>query len=1008
MRHLWLILLLCGCREDAPYARAVEIQSLSEAIGGPKAMGRTGDLLLENDQVRFVIRGARTSLGPHTSGGSIMDADLQRDDPRYLHGHGNDRFAEMFATVNMNVQLAEESAGTVEILADGSDGGAAIIRTEGPSEPFLTLLGALWAIVQQPDFAMRTDYILEPGQSAMLMRTTAVFSSTEVPEDVEGTPAGTSDESLDVLGLALERGAAFGDFYLQGGSVDVFTPGVGFDEDGYVAELDAQGINTFETPIEVPYLAGTADGVSYAIMAAEGSLFVPLFTSSQTAAFGAGTEGDGSDGRFAAGTALTYERWFAIGKGDVGSALDALYAARGDEVGRVSGNVLEEGTGVPLSGVHVFVFEPGAEAPFSEMTTDVGDDTTPDGSFTATLPPGTWELMVHGEGRPDSERVSVEITAGGEVTARLGSPRPGSVSFRVVDETGRVVPAKVTFFAEDGQEVLNTVLGDDYIAGGPASVIFAPYGTGEIVLPEGTYTAVASRGPEYDLGISEPFTVDAGRAISLTDLQVIHSVDTEGWVSADFHVHAVNSFDSGTSLQTRVSTMVSEGVEFLSSNDHDAVTDYRPVIQEMGLEQWVSSAVGVEVTTLEIGHYLGFPLLWDALDEQGGAFDWTDMKPAEIVDSVRAMGEPGVEEPVVIIAHPRDGILGYFDQYGLNPYAGSPGNDITAPNPEITPSLLTGNNPLLDAANFSTDFDGLELLNAKRFEIIRTPTEPELADYAADESSVDIYDMLARTMEEQEALSAGTYTLGYGEEGQIDDWFTLLNLGLRYTALGNSDTHGRTSVESGCPRNYVKVESDTPGMATPEEVAAAVRAGHVVASYGPFIEFYAHDEQESGPGDTIVDADSLSFTLTVQSPDWFAVDRVELYENGTLIQEWELSGEEDGSYDLDTEVEVTPTKDSWYVVVALGRDTLDPLYSPVEIPPIQLQDVVTDALGTIEAVGSLLGPGIPIPRTFPILPYALTNPVWVDQDGDGFDPPGLPDWLVEPQAPEEDASEGDG
>ena len=69
----------------------------------------------------------------------------------------------------------------------------------------------------------------------------------------------------------------------------MFTPGVGFDEDSFVAELAEQGVNTFASPIVVDYLAGTADGVSYAIMADQGRLFVPLFTSSQTAAFGSKT-----------------------------------------------------------------------------------------------------------------------------------------------------------------------------------------------------------------------------------------------------------------------------------------------------------------------------------------------------------------------------------------------------------------------------------------------------------------------------------------------------------------------------------------------------------------------------------------------------------------------------------------------------------------------------------------------------------------------------------------------
>jgi hypothetical protein len=130
------------------------------------------------------------------------------------------------------------------------------------------------------------------------------------------------------------------------------------------------------------------------------------------------------------------------------------------------------------------------------------------------------------------------------------------------------------------------------------------------------------------------------------------------------------------------------------------------------------------------------------------------------------------------------------------------------------------------------------------------------------------------------------------------------------------------------------------------------------------------------------------------------VDHVELYENGTLIQVWDIDEPLDDDVDLDTTTEVDPSGDAWYVVIAMGRDTLDPLYTPVEIPPIQLQDVVTDALSGVDAVSSFLGPAIPIPRTFPLYPYALTNPIWVARDGDGFDPPGLPDWLVEPPAPE--------
>ena len=93
-------------------------------------------------------------------------------------------------------------------------------------------------------------------------------------------------------------------------------------------------------------------------------------------------------------------------------------------------------------------------------------------------------------------------------------------------------------------------------------------------------------------------------------------------------------------------------------------------------------------------------------------------------------------------------------------------------------------------------------------------------------------------------------------------------------------------------------------------------------------------------------------------------------------------------------------------------DDLSPLYTAVEIPPVQLQDVVLEAFSDVDLsfdVANLLSPLVPIPRTFPIIPFALTNPIWVDQNGDGnFTAPGVPDWLSTPDNPSEsDESDAD-
>ncbi|HHO50532.1 MAG TPA: hypothetical protein ENK18_06565 [Deltaproteobacteria bacterium] len=992
---LWVLPLAIGsCGGSAqPFARAYPIDSLDRAIGGPKAVAQVGDLLLENQHARLAILGARNSLGPGLYGGSIVDADLRRSDPTFGGGRGRDQFAEMFSTVNMNVAHPPEEGGpSVQIVSDGSGGGPAIVRTQGPAEPFLTLLGALWSIVGAPDFYLWTDTIARPGEDWFTVRTTVVTGEGG-GEPVEGAEAPYLDAPFPLIQWAIETGMVLGDFYLSGGSVDVFAPGIGFDEDGAVFESMERGENTFVEPFQFPFLAGVGDGVSYGLAPKQGDLFVPLFTASQTVAVTSALDGDGTSDRFAPGEAYTYERYFFVGHGDVASIVDQYVEARGIPSGLVRGTVLERTTQAPLSGIDVFVYAPGATHPWSQFETDIHpDDRTPDGSFSGRLPVGTWELLAHERGRPHSDRITIEVTEGGEVTTALSAGRHGVLEFTVRDEVGRKVPSKVSLFrADDRLPTRDPVLGDGFIAGSPEAVVFSLYGEGEVALAPGRYVAVASRGIEYELDRSEPFEISGASGARL-ELQVVRSVDTSGWIGADLHVHAVPSHDSGVLLADRVRTMVAEGVEFFASTDHDYLVDYAPTVTALGVEEWIQTAVGNETTTVEVGHFLSFPLAQDFLVEAGGgraAVDWTGKRPFELIESLKTMGRAAGHDPVVFVGHPRDGILGYFDQYGLDPYGGLPGIGGQPGQPSVQTPLLSITNPLLSSANISWEFDGLELLNGKRSELIRTPTTEELERFARGEA--DVYDFMTRTSAEQAALVEGSVTLSGDVEGQVDDWFTLLNLGFRYTALGNSDTHGTSSTESGCPRNFILSNEDDPAFLDDQAIADAVREHRVVASYGPFLRMWI-DGAEIG-SEVVADGGTVEARIEVQAPRWIAVDRVELYENGTLIHEWQV--EDTGDVLRFSEaLELTPARDSWYVAIAAGDGDLSPLFTPVEIPYVELQLIVTEALAGVSSVSSLLEAAPPIPRVYPVRPYALTNPIWVDLAGDGFDAPGVPEWLA--------------
>lgn len=990
---------LFGCR-PAPreFARARQIGSLDERIGGPKSLGNVGDFVIENDHLRVAILAStnpdgseRHSPGPHTYGGGMVDADLNLPVARLQGGGGNDRFAELMPTANLNI-IRTGAAEAVRIVSDGSDGGPAVIRVEGESQPFITLLGALWAITGAPDFHITTDYIAEPGVPWLKLSSVFEYGPQAPSADRVVEPMGYHDTTFPLIDWAIESGVVAGDFYLSGGSVDVFAPGIGFDEDGAVSEAAENGINPFNLPFEFPFVAGVADGISYGIAPVEGNCYVPLFTSSQTVVLGGARDGDGSPGRFPIGTALGYDRYFFVGYGDIASVYDQYLEARGIPYGEIEGHVLEANTGVPISGADVFVYEPGAAGPLSQFLTDIHPlDDVPDGSFGGRLPPGEWELLVHQDGRPLGERIPITVVEGQKVGLALEGLQNGALTFVVRDEADRTVPAKVTVVSVDGQTLRDPVLGDGFIGGAPTAVVFATYGTGTIELPPGTYQAMASRGIEYEIDISEPFTIGSQQGARL-ELNIERSVLTDGWIGADLHVHGIASHDSGVSQAQRVSTMIAEGVEFFASTDHDFIVDYAPTVEEMGVSEWVQTAVGVETTTIEVGHFLGFPVEIDHLGEAGGAFDWTDKTPFEMLESIRTRGEAVGADPLTFVGHPRDGILGYFDQYGFDPYDGTVSGPGAEGNARIQRPLLSLTNPLLDSANMVLGFDGLEMLNGKRFEILRTPTAPELEGFGLN-TGIDVYDMLTRTMEEQQALIDGTYTLAPGIEGQIDDWFTLLNLGYRHTILGNSDTHGLTSVESGCPRNFVMSDTDDPAFLDDQAVADAIKAHRVVASYGPFLRFWIDGEPVGGD---VTGEGPHELEIDVQAPTWMGVDRVEVYENGTLIREFEV---EDAPIveRFNTTFTIEPTKDSWYVIVVASDDDMFPVFTPVEIANVDLQTVVIDALSGLESVASLITPATPIPLTYPVVPYAITNPIWVDLAGDGFQAPGVPDWLVHPE-----------
>ncbi len=186
---------------------------------------------------------------------------------------------------------------------------------------------------------------------------------------------------------------------------------------------------------------------------------------------------------------------------------------------------------------------------------------------------------------------------------------------------------------------------------------------------------------------------------------------------------------------------------------------------------------------------------------------------------------------------------------------------------------------------------------------------------------------------------------GHLEGATLVDWYSFLNRGHRKIATGNADTHD-LSQWVGQPRNFVPVE----GGLTEEGYFDSLLGSRSQVTSAPFIEFTL-DEQ--GLGATVTPSapgGSVTATIRVSAVSWAPLTTVRLIGNGEIVQEWDVS-DQTGLVRLDTTAEITPEADTWYHVVAFAAaGDLAPLY-----------------------------PG----RTS----AALTNPIWVDLAGDGFDPP---------------------
>lgn len=207
------------------------------------------------------------------------------------------------------------------------------------------------------------------------------------------------------------------------------------------------------------------------------------------------------------------------------------------------------------------------------------------------------------------------------------------------------------------------------------------------------------------------------------------------------------------------------------------------------------------------------------------------------------------------------------------------------------------------------------------------------------------------------------YPNGRPFHNRVFNWLQLLNQGFRIFGVVNTDSHynfhGSSSV-----RNWIQSPTDDPAKIKPMDVVHAAEQGRLVMSNGPYLEASLTETGKSksvvSGQDIAASSGKVTLSVRVQAPNWVDVDRVFVLINGRLHQQHNYSKQEHpdrfktGTLRFESQLDLK-LKDDSHVIVVCGSDK--PL-GPKVVGPFW---------GTYRAA-------------------AITNPIFVDVDGDGFKP----------------------
>lgn len=653
------------------HSRAGVVTDETALFGGISAEGQAGDVKLYNNRVQFVIQAPGESSYYVGYGGSVIDADIVR--PAGQPGQ------DLIDDGSMMVGLGRMfNAETVEVISDGTGGGAAVVRATGTIEPLTILTGTLEAagIIQDRDATIVTDYILEPDSWLLRLESTVLWEDLTTPVQLADMAFVAGDISSPYKHRAGH----------SGGSPDTY----GWD--AIVGDRNEVAFALMQGPEDGEFSANS-------VLEIVGSLGPLLIGSNPTIDLSEGDE-------------VQWTRYWGVGP-DIGTLTNEWYGHQGTDVEMVSGQVAGDGAGVSGARVHVLDSE---GLPITMALT------TSDGHFEASVPTDTAAQVVaesrgpgvYFDGQPGAGwyapyaapvirqatldtiesgappvafspgfGVGAAVDAGVDLTLDLTPP--GMLNVTVEDNGPAVV--RVAFAGGDHEGVDAALVPGR--PNGYAAWLYIRDGEGSMPLEPGTYEVVVHRGPTHEAH-QETIEVLSNESVSVS-ASLEASIDTDGFRSLDPHSHGAPSGDGAISMEGRLAVSAAHGLDVHFGTDHDHVADYRVLLAPMGLATHLASVVADEVSPSMRGHHNAYPLetVEDAVN--GGALrwwqNWLEWGTTEgLYGFIRSMRSDG---DILIQANHPSSSAGLFSNAGWHLESGS----------------------IRQPSRWSEDFDAFEVLN---------------------------------------------------------------------------------------------------------------------------------------------------------------------------------------------------------------------------------------------------------------------------------------------------------